>query len=787
MSRTLPHPACSGFRTCRLLAAGLLIVAPVATWAADGSAPATQPVASATQPAVAVTAQAPTQPTDGLRLPGGKVLLNFRNASLDSVLSFLSDAGGLTIITDGRIEGRVNLMNRQPMSITDALVALDSVLKERGYAAIRMGKTLKIVALDAAKKANIPVRTGSDPAAIPQTDEVITQVIPVRFADAVALKRDLSTLLPSYADLAANASTNTLILTDTSANVRRMVQIIHDLDTSVSSVTQVKVFPLKYANAGNAARLLTTIFQQDQTTTANQRGGMPAFARFAGRFGRGGFGGPGGSPTDQEAGKVQTKVTAASDDRTNIVVVSAPVDVMPVIEEVLKELDANPAQDQAVFTYPLRYADATNVQNVINALFNPTGVTGVGTTPRTGTTGNTRGTTNSSFGGTLSTGTLGGSSRGLGGTAGGLGGGRGTAASPGTPRSAATPFLPRLSATSTQTAADLAGQVYAVADADTNSVLIMTATVNFDRVKAILAEMDRALPQVLLKALLVEVTHDNNTDLGVEWSAINLPQSGSSTVYTTMGNPAAAAAAGTVPGGLVYKLVEPNVTATITALQKVGKVDVLSRPYILVGDNQMASINVGQYAPFITDTRFDNNNNPVNSISYQQIGITLNVTPHINPDGVVIMDVNPIISAIDNSTTVPISSTVNATVFSNRSASTHVAIRDGQTIVIGGLMQDQKNQTVNKVPIIGDIPVLGWLFQRNQDIITKTELLIFLTPHVAMEPERLQKMSNEERSGANLTPNAVAPGVFQEHMRGMQLGAATTPATRPATSQPAAR
>ena len=162
------------------------------------------------------------------------------------------------------------------------------------------------------------------------------------------------------------------------------------------------------------------------------------------------------------------------------------------------------------------------------------------------------------------------------------------------------------------------------------------------------------------------------------------------------------------------------------------------------------------------------------------MGIILNVTPHINPDGQVVMDVNPEISALTDST-VQIQPGVTAPIISQRSAQTRVAIRDGQTIVIGGLMQDSKNQTVSKIPLLGDLPWVGALFQRNQTTKVKTELLIFLTPHVAMMPAMLEQMSKEEKAGMVIVPKAVAPGIYQEHMEGLNRGggARAQPAPRP--------
>ena len=139
------------------------------------------------------------------------------------------------------------------------------------------------------------------------------------------------------------------------------------------------------------------------------------------------------------------------------------------------------------------------------------------------------------------------------------------------------------------------------------------------------------------------------------------------------------------------------------------------------------------------------------------------------------MDVAPEISALVPDTTVQISDTVSAPVFSKRAAQSRVAIDNGKTIVIGGLMEDKKNSTVTKVPWLGDIPYLGNLFRRTITDKSKTELLIFLTPHVAMDSNVLKPMSQDEVKGTKIVPNAVAPGVFQEHIDGMQRGATTQP------------
>jgi len=267
--------------------------------------------------------------------------------------------------------------------------------------------------------------------------------------------------------------------------------------------------------------------------------------------------------------------------------------------------------------------------------------------------------------------------------------------------------------------------------------------------------------------LIAEVTRGKSLDLGVEFSAMNLRSSGRGTELSTDFGIA------DETGGLIISVLEADVTAALRALEEVGKLDVLSRPYILTSDNQAASITVGQRVPFIGQTRTTETGQTINTITYEDIGIIMNVTPHINPDGLVIMDINPEISTITDST-VPISETVNAPIYNTRSAQSRVAILDGQTIVIGGLVQDQKTESVSKVPLLGDIPVLGHLFRRTKEEKSKTELLIFLTPHVAREPAALQALSDNERARSKGLSNAVAPRAFDEHMEGMQSGSRRT-------------
>ncbi len=199
---------------------------------------------------------------------------------------------------------------------------------------------------------------------------------------------------------------------------------------------------------------------------------------------------------------------------------------------------------------------------------------------------------------------------------------------------------------------------------------------------------------------------------------------------------------------------------TIHAIAQAGKAKVLSRPSILARNNQPAIITVGQSVPLITGVRYDTFGNAINSITYTDVGVILKVTPFITGDDMVQMIVSPEISRLDPTLSIPISATadgttVNAPVIDIRSADTVVVTPDGQTVVIGGLMQTVKGDIVTKIPLLGDIPLFGNLFKRDQKTESKSELIIFLTPQIvgvrqrAGRPDRQAAGTVRRRQGAH--------------------------------------
>ncbi len=301
----------------------------------------------------------------------------------------------------------------------------------------------------------------------------------------------------------------------------------------------------------------------------------------------------------------------------------------------------------------------------------------------------------------------------------------------------------------------MVGDAMITSDIDTRRLIVVTDEMTNENIKAIVASLDKPKPQVLINVVFLQVTHDNTFDLGAEAvykGPISIKTNPEGTATTKFG----VAAELTNPSfyGAFYQLVGRDVNATIHALSGVTKTEILSRPSILTRSNQQATILVGQNVPLLTTTTQNTNSNSITStVSYQDVGIILRVTPFITNEGLVEMIVSPEISSI-SPTTVPIPGAGNTTVIDRRSADTVVVTPSDRTIVIGGLISNQKNDTVNKVPFLGDIPVLGAAFRRTIKSNVKTELLIFLTPHVVKTPEDLASLSENERTKLDLAPQA---------------------------------
>ena len=302
--------------------------------------------------------------------------MNFRNVPLEMVLDYMSEAAGFSIIAETDISGEVSVWNNRPLNKEQAVSLLDSILNEKGYAAIRIGNTLKIVSSGNAITENIPVRTGNDPVAIPQSDRMVTQIIPVRYTGAKDLIENLEPLLPENASMTANESSNAVVLTGTENNIRRVAEIIRALDTSISGISQLKVFALKYSDATELAEVVKSLFEAPQRSSSSRGSSSSRAESFFSRFRSGSRGGGESSSSrgkssggDSEALQAASRVIAVADERTNSLVISAPDEYMATIMQLVEEIDTNVDDITELQVFALKFADAYEMSEILKDLF----------------------------------------------------------------------------------------------------------------------------------------------------------------------------------------------------------------------------------------------------------------------------------------------------------------------------------------------------------------------------------------------------------------------------------
>lgn len=341
-------------------------------------------VSALAQPPAAAPGRGAAQAQAG----GGTMTFNFRGAPLEQVLTYMSETGGFSIVYETPVRGTVDILAAQPVTREEALQLLAFALNKNGFTSVVQGRTIIISSKEDAKKKNLPIRTGSDPESIPNTAEMVIQIIPLRHLDATNAARDLGALLPGSSTLTANVDSNSLVVTDTNINLKQVVTLVNALDTSSDSISTSEVVYLQNADPTEMAQLIMNLYGTANTQQAGGRGGAAGFggagggianlaAAFgggaAGGRGGGGRGGAGGARGGGRGGAAATSrnvpVVAVADPRTYAVIISAAKEQMPDILDTVKQLDGNPARKQKVFTYTMENANVTQVETALRNLF----------------------------------------------------------------------------------------------------------------------------------------------------------------------------------------------------------------------------------------------------------------------------------------------------------------------------------------------------------------------------------------------------------------------------------
>ena len=587
------------------------------------------------------------------------VSLDFDQADIRVFIKTIGHLTGINFLIDDNVRGTVTLISPTRIRLGEVYKILESVLQVKGYAAVPAGKIVKIVPRNDAAKSNLLIRVGGDPESIPTDDSLVTQIIPLHFANVAEISSMLSTMVSSGGSITTYSNTNTVILTDTSSNIHRIAKLIRELDIEGAEDNTV-VIRLKYGSAQTISEQITQIMQRNTTAPAI-RSGRPA------------------APVVNETTKI------LPDERTNSLIVVSNPDDIEMIRDLVARLDVErPLEASNVHVVFLKHAEAVEVEKSLSAV------------------------------------------------------------------------LTRLSSRVTDETSEL---LQITSDVSTNSLIVVASPQDYEIIENMIEKLDIVREQVLVEFQIIEATNDVLQEIGVDWATLD--QAVSDSVrgfgYTNLG-PRFEAVSGDLEGMAVgvYKKVgdQTEIGAILKAMEKHSGVNVLSTPHILTSNHQEAEIIIADNVPYVKQSRVTEYDpatpTAIKTFDFKDVGIELKVIPHVSQGGFVRLEINASFTKLIEGAT-GLSDETPTT--AQRKIDTVISIVSGTTVVIGGLMRDDKENVVKKVPLLGDLPLFGGLFRVNKDRNLKTNLLLFITPHVLANQEDLAeitKLKQQEVQNSNV-------------------------------------
>ena len=732
---------------------------------------------------------------------------------IDQLLRLLSREAGVTIVRPEEVKGQVTIIAPEPVPLDVAFDILNSALSVRDFTLIRSPTGVyKVVPTAKAMQQGPPVAFGGRPEDIPLNDSIITQVIPLTNLDAADMATQVKPLLWEKASVIPT-STNSLIITDTAANIQRVVSIIADTESQLSG--GLRVFSLQYYSSDDMADVVNaTILAHGGGGAAAAGGAAQAAAAAVAQRRRAYERGvaqplPTGAPGARVSPAASLTVGAGpeycySDSRTNRIIVLATPVHLEQIQSLIDQLDHPVSLRGTSFSYAVQNVTASELAQLVGPLIGAqvSGTT-AGTAGRAGTAATSRAGQQTS-GGFMPPGY---------GTTGQTGGGgryrpqsyapgpagapplsqapslevdplAGTATAPADPEAitiaqapqGAVPAVPQLPPWmlgggmpfgAPQAAAPAAGasaaQATVTADDNTNTLLISGSPEQQELIRDYLEKLDVPVPQVYIQAIIAEVTLARDTSLGFQFESLGrtFGQFGKQATDLFTGNVGAdfgLIPTDTKPSGFFGQISGPEFEAALTALTTDIHARILSTPSIFTSNNQEAQIDVSSSRPFprgtLTTAAAGTTTNTVigTSIEYQSVGIVLTVTPRVTQGNVVQMDVQ--VSADEPGASIPIAGQSYPTV-NRRMTRGVLSVNDGYTVVLGGLMRDTITRTGSRVPLLGDLPLIGAFFRSTTSKREKSELLVFLTPHVVRGPGEAAAISEMEKKKLGEVPRSL--------------------------------
>ncbi len=596
------------------------------------------------------------------------VTLNFVNAEIDAVIKAIGEITGRNFIIDPKVKGTLSIISHQPVPRQLVYPTLLSALRLHGFTAVE-GEGVTKVLPEADARAHAPA-AGK---AVLRGDQLVTKVYTLKNEAAGQMVSALRPLIPANNPISALPGSNTIIVTDYAENLKRLEQIIETIDRP--TLGEPLLVPLKYASAVDLAPTLTRVF--------------------------GDGGGASGVPIDPAQ-----RVSIVAELRSNSLILrSDNAAKLARVRALAQELDAPARAGGNVHIVYLRNAEAVRVAQTLRGVL--TGQAQADAAPHAPT------------------------------------------AVAATAAAAASPTPAAAAGGATPQGTFSAGGLTIHADAASNALIIAAPEAVYNGLRAVIEKLDVRRAQVHVEALVVEVTSDKAAEFGIQWQTLDTLSTSTGTQAIGGTNFGArgsgqniidiAGSLGAAGPGLNIGVVRGQVTlpgiGTIAnlgvlarALETQASANILSTPSLLTLDNEEAKIVIGQNVPFITgqyaQTGSATTPTPFQTIERRDVGLTLRVRPQVTEGGTVRMQIYQEVSNVLDK------SNAAGVITNKRSLESTVLVDDGQIVVLGGLIQDSFVDADDKVPVLGDVPLVGGLFRYESKKRSKTNLMVFLRPQV---------------------------------------------------------
>jgi len=625
-----------------------------------------------------------------------KVTFNFVDVDISTVVKFISEITNKNFVFDERVKGSVTIIAPSRLSVDEAFSLFTSVLELKGFTIIPSGKIYKIVPVAQAKQFGTEIIRDEQTEV---SDAYITRLIPLHYISSANAVNFFQPIISKDGYISSFGPSNMLMIIDSAANIGRVINILESIDKP--GVEEPEIILLKYANADDVAKIISEAYSLGGLSLASSaRAPRPVASVGAASVG-------------------EERSSIFADTRLNAVILLADKQERESIKRIIALLDIPlPEATSKINVFFLEYADASELAEVLENIISKASA------QRT---------------------------------------------QPGVQPLKTTPFEP-------------GGEISITADKATNALIIVASPADYQSLVQVIKQLDVRRRQVYVEAMIVEASIDNLRELGAKWR-ITAEKDGEPVFISGFGTMDSNALetvltglTGITLGGMGNFLDVPIstiddegnvVTSTLTipgfaALFNLnefrGAVNVLSTPQILTSDNQEAEIVVGENVPFISRRESDPTRtvSVFSTIERKDIGITLRLTPQITEGDYVKLDVYQEISALKQESEVVVISVGPST--TKRSTKTTVIVKDNETVVIGGLMEERLEENINKVPLLGDIPLLGWLFKSKTYDKKKTNLLVFLSPHIIKDGAELAAITEKKKTDFARTDDRYARG-----------------------------